>query len=64
MKPDQMILGAIVALIVLQIIESQAGEKFAAAYVAVLLLGMVIANRAALERFAGEFESLLGGKNE
>jgi hypothetical protein len=58
-KLDQVILGVLVALIVLQVIESFAGEKFAAAYVIVLLLGAIIANRAALEKFASEFETML-----
>lgn len=59
MKFENVIIGLVIALLVDQVIESSAGARAANIYVALMIAGVAMYQRPALERFAAQLEKRL-----
>ena len=59
MKFENVVIGLIIALLIDQVIEASAGVRAANVYVALMIAGVAMYQRPALERFAGQLERRL-----
>lgn len=62
MNFERVMIGLLIAVIVLQLIESSAGEDFASLYVVILVLGAILVNHVQLQIFADQLVKRLQGQ--